>query len=120
MPPLIPRKVIVRAYHHANELGVGLTIDSQFKDKDFQELANEIQSKPHGQAILISWHHGEIPSLMRSLGANPAAVIPKAKWPEDVFGWLIELRYDADGRLVETRRINEKLMPDDANKHSEK
>ena len=101
-------------------LALGLTIDSRFKDKDFQELANEIQSKPHGQAILISWHHGEIPSLMRSLGANPAAVIPKSKWPEDVFGWLIELRYDDTGRLVETRRINEKLMPDDSNKHSEK
>ena len=57
---------------------------------------------------------------MRSLGANPAAVIPKAKWPEDVFGWLIELRYDADGRLIETRRIKEKLIPDDSNKHSEK
>ncbi|HTX21043.1 MAG TPA: hypothetical protein VMD27_04150 [Candidatus Aquilonibacter sp.] len=95
-----------------------LAIDSRFKDKDFQDLADEILSKSHGKAILISWHHEEIPGLLRALGADPAQVIPKAKWPEDVFGWLIELRYDADGRLIETKRINENLMPDDSNKHS--
>ena len=33
-----------------------------------------------------------------------------------VFGWVIELRYDANGRLAETRRINENLLPDDSDK----
>ena len=99
---------------------LGLAINSRFKEKDFQGLANELHSKPHGRAILIAWHHGEIPSLLRALGADPAAVIPKSKWPEDVFGWVIELRYDADGHLTEATRINEKLMPDDFNRHSEK
>ena len=99
---------------------LGLAIDSRFKDKNFQELAAEIQSKPHGKTILISWHHGEIPSLLRALGTDAETVIPKAKWPEDVFGWVIELRYDADGQLAETRRINEKLLADDLNRHAEK
>jgi hypothetical protein len=99
---------------------LGLAVDSRFKDKDFQGLANEIRSRPHGQAILIAWHHGEIPALVRALGADPETVIPKAKWPEDVFGWVIELRYDADGRLVEATRINERLMPDDFNRPAEK
>jgi hypothetical protein len=99
---------------------LGLAIDSRFKDKNFQELAAEIQSRPHGKTILISWHHEEIPALLRALGANPNQVIPNAKWPGDVFGWVIELRYDADGRLLETKRINEKLLPDDLNKHAEK
>jgi len=99
---------------------LGLAIDSRFKDKNFRELANEIQSKPHGRAILIAWHHGEIPSLLRAFGVDVETVIPKARWPEDVFGWVIELRYDADGRLVEASRINEKLLPDDLNKHAEK
>jgi hypothetical protein len=97
---------------------LGLAIDSRFKDKNFQELAAEIQSKPHGKTILISWHHGEIPELLGSLGADPNKVVPDAKWPEDVFGWLIELRYDANGQLIETKRINENLLPDDSNKHS--
>jgi broad specificity phosphatase PhoE len=97
---------------------LGLAVDSRFKDKDFQKLANEIRARSHGQAILIAWHHGEIPALVRALGADPETVIPKAKWPDDVFGWAIELRYDADGRLVETKRINENLLPDDASGHS--
>jgi hypothetical protein len=98
---------------------LGLAVDSRFKDKDFQELANELRFKPHGQAILIAWHHGEIPALVRALGADPETVIPNAKWPEDIFGWVIELRYNAAGRLVEARRINENLMPDDSNRLSE-
>jgi hypothetical protein len=97
---------------------LGIAIDSRFKDKNFQELAAEIQSKPHGKTILISWHHEEIPSLLGALGADATQVIPKAKWPEDVFGWLIELRFDENGQLIETKRINENLLPDDSNKHT--
>jgi broad specificity phosphatase PhoE len=91
-----------------------LAIDSRFKDKNVQELADEIQSQPHGKAILIVWHHEKIPALLRALGADPNQVIPVAKWPEDVFGWLIQLRYDQNGQLIEAKRINEKLMPDDS------
>jgi hypothetical protein len=98
----------------------GLAIDSRFKDQEVQGLANEIRFKPHGQAILVAWHHGEIPALLRALNTDPGQAIPKTKWPEDVFGWVIKLRYDADGRLVETKRINEKLRPDDLNRHAEK
>jgi hypothetical protein len=95
---------------------LGLAIDNRFSDKDFQKLADEIRSKPHGRVILIAWHHGEIPQLVQALGADANKLIPDAKWPTDVFGWLIELRYDAAGHLVENRCINEKLMPDDDNK----
>jgi hypothetical protein len=97
---------------------LGIAIDSRFKDKNFQELAAEIQSKPHGKTILISWHHEEIPALLGALGADATQVIPKAKWPEDVFGWLIELRFDENGQLIGTKRINENLLPDDSNKHT--
>jgi broad specificity phosphatase PhoE len=97
-----------------------LPIDSRFKDKDVDGLAGEIRNKCSGQNVLIVWHHGEIPSLLRALGANAQGVIPGGKWPADVYGWLIELRYDAKGQLVKTRRINEKLMPDDSSKHSDK
>jgi hypothetical protein len=93
---------------------LGLAIDSRIKARNFQELANEIESRPHGTGILIAWHHEEIPALLQALGADPSQVIPDSKWPGDVFGWLIELRYDANGQLVEIKRINEKLMPDDS------
>ncbi len=93
---------------------LGLDINSRFKARDFQELADEIKSQPHGQAMLIAWHHNKIPSLLRALGADPDQVIPNGKWPEDVFSWLIQLRYDSDGHLMEAKRIIEKLMPDDS------
>lgn len=97
---------------------LGLPIDSRFKDKNYQKLADELRARPHGKVILIAWHHGEIPNLIEALGVDPGKVIPNDKWPGDVFGWLIELRYDADGRLFDAKRINENLMPDDSNKHS--
>jgi hypothetical protein len=93
---------------------LGLAIDTRFKDKDFQKLADEIQAKPHGTGILIAWHHGEIPALLRALGADAGQVIPNPKWPDEVFGWVIELRYDAEGSLMDVKRINEHLLPDDA------
>jgi len=93
---------------------LGRTIDSRFKDKEFERLAAEIRARPHGRHILICWHHGEIPQLLRALGADADSLIPKAKWPEQVFGWVIQLRYDDNGRLVDARRINENLLPDDS------
>ena len=95
---------------------LGLTIDSWFKDENYQGLVNELRSKPHGEGILIAWHHKKIPDLLQSLGADPKQVIPRAKWPEDVYDWLIQLRYDENGHLIEARRIEEKLMPDDLSK----
>jgi broad specificity phosphatase PhoE len=88
---------------------LGLAIDSQFKDKQFLELAREIRSRPHGKNILICWHHGEIPQLLGALGADPEQLIPHAKWPGDVFDWVIQLRFDENGRLLESKRINENL-----------
>jgi hypothetical protein len=86
---------------------LGLPINTPFGDMQFKELADEIRSKPHGKNILICWHHGEIPGLVQALGADADRLIPKAKWPDDIFNWVIELRYDFSGRLVAASRINQ-------------
>jgi hypothetical protein len=88
-----------------------LSIDTSFKDKAPQLLADELKSKPHGLTILVCWHHGKIPELIRDLGADPAALLPDGKWPEAEFGWVIELRYDAEGKLMgdQCRRIDEHI-----------
>jgi len=83
---------------------LGLAIDSRYADDQFQKLADEIRAKPHGKHMLICWHHGEIPPLVQALGADPGQVIPDANWPETVYNWVIQLRYDADGRLLEAKR----------------
>jgi broad specificity phosphatase PhoE len=97
---------------------LGLTVDSRFDNKQFLKLVDEIQSRPHGTNILICWHHGTIPQLLSALGADPKGLLPDGKWPDDVFGWLIELRYDENGHLFESKRINEDSSSDDSGKHA--
>jgi hypothetical protein len=88
-------------------------LDTRFKDKEAEALADELKSKPHGHAILVCWHHGKIPELIRALGADPGALLPDGKWPEAEFSWVIELRYDGEGKLLpeQCKRIEEHLMP---------
>ena len=90
-----------------------LTPDNRFANKDVAKLTTELRAQAHGRELLICWHHGEIPLLLSGLGANPESILPHGKWPDEVFGWLIELRYDAAGRLQDSRLIHENLMPDD-------
>lgn len=89
-----------------------LPLNTSFKDKTPELLADELKSSPHGKGILICWHHGKIPELIRGLGADPAALLPGGKWPIGEFAWVIELRYDGEGRLLpaQCRRIEEQIM----------
>jgi hypothetical protein len=93
-----------------------LPIDSRYSDDEFAALAASLQSHPSGKTILICWHHGEIPTLLQALGANPDVLLPNGKWPGSVFDWVIELRYDGNARLIprKARRVSEHLMPGDA------
>jgi hypothetical protein len=93
-----------------------LRIDARFSSNRSAELAAALRATEQGKRILISWHHTDIPDLLRALGANPDSILPHGKWPDAVFGWVILLSYDQDGRLIpaSTRRINEHLMPGDA------
>ena len=85
---------------------LGLPIDSRFKAKQVHELADALQALPSGSQILICWHHEEIPPLLRALGADPEKIIPGGRWPGKVYSWLIQLRYDEQGQLLDARRIN--------------
>jgi hypothetical protein len=87
----------------------GLTIDSRFNDNQYPALAREILSRPRGTNILICWHHGKIPQLLSALGADPKKLLPGGKWPDNEFDWLVQLRYDANGHLFESRRLSENL-----------
>lgn len=83
----------------------GLVIDSRFKNKQFMELVDEINKLPPNSNILISWHHGKIRRILNALGADAKALLPDGRWPDDEFGWVIQLRYDENGRLFESKRI---------------
>lgn len=92
---------------------LGMPIDQRFNAKEYQKLADDLRAKPHGQHILICWHHGDIPQLTQALGADPKQLFADTRWPDDVFCWVIQLRYDADGKLIDAKRVNEDLMPGD-------
>lgn len=88
---------------------IGLPIDTDYKDGDYAKLADTLKSTDHGRSILVCWHQGNIPGLVRALGADPDAVLPDGNWPNDEYDWVIQLRYDAQGRLKTARRIEENL-----------
>ena len=93
---------------------LGLPIDSRFTDNDYAELANLLRSTAQGSNILICWHHGNIPRLLEALGADTTKLLPKGKWPESVFDWVMQLRYDENGQLSDSTRIIENFAPDAA------
>jgi hypothetical protein len=75
---------------------LNVPINSQYKDTDFQSLANHLleDAKYVGNVVLICWHHGRIPQLTGALGAVP----PSNPWPGAVFDRLWVLDYAAGAR----------------------
>lgn len=100
---------------------LGLSIDDKHPDKDYAKVADDLltHAKYDGSNVLVCWHHGEILELAAALGASastlPASANWPARWPGDVFGWVLQLRYDAGGNLIpaQTLCLSEQLMYDD-------
>ena len=93
-----------------------LKIDTRFGNYQSDELAADLRANQRGKVILISWRHGNIPALLRALGAKPEELLPRGKWPNAVYDWVLLLSFDQNGRLIpaSTRRISEHLMPGDS------
>ncbi|CAN5517554.1 hypothetical protein BH09VER1_BH09VER1_51240 [soil metagenome] len=90
-----------------------LPLDTSCRDKDFGTLAALLQSGPPHRVILICWHHGTIPDLVYALGGDPN-IFPTGKWPGRSYGGMVVMRYDAQGKLIKARFLNEHLMPGDS------
>jgi len=73
---------------------LGMKVQHDMGDDDFQELVNEIFSNPayHGTTVVVCWHHGKLPAIAAMLGA-PAGSYPDP-WPEDAYNIILDLRYD--------------------------
>jgi hypothetical protein len=72
---------------------LGMEVDNTFADQDYGALAQSLFSAPRyaGQHILICWHHGNIPSLARSLFAKPGDY--PNPWDPLVFNLILQLDY---------------------------
>ena len=93
-----------------------LPIDSSIGNKQSTDLAAELRANHQGKVILICWHHGQIPALLRALGAAPETLLPNGKWPKNVYDWVIMASFDENGRLIpeSTKRISEHLLQGDS------
>ena len=89
-----------------------LPIDQRFADKDVKALVKALSGESHGKSILIAWHHGELGKLIKAFGADPKALMPKGKWPDDVFDWVVVLRFDHAGQLIpDSPHIMQEKLP---------
>ncbi len=84
-------------------------IDTRFGNYDIDFLVHSLRTEPHGKHILIAWHHGKMPDLMEALGVNRGSVLPNGKWPDNVFDWVIEIKYDKNGKVAKAQRFQEQL-----------
>ncbi len=93
---------------------LGLPIEQNWADDQVDALAKSLREQNEAPVLLIAWHHGHIDKLVDALGGDAKALIGK-HWPEDVYNWLIVLRFDHHGRVVESRseRVQEHLLPGD-------
>jgi len=93
-----------------------LPIDNRFANKEPADLAAELRANYQGKVILVCWHHGQIPDVLRALGGDPATLLPNGKWPRDVYDWIIVVSFDENGRVISgsTKRINEHLLQGDS------
>jgi hypothetical protein len=74
----------------ADKLGVDVRTD--YADRDIKKMVKDLRKKEfEGKTILMCWHHGMIPKLIRELGHEP----PYEPWPEELYDRIISI--DKDG-----------------------
>ncbi len=87
-----------------------LPIDNTYMSEDYAALARSLLSgKYAGKVVLIAWHHGVLPALVTSLGAQP----PYDKWPDTQFDRIWRIDYDKDGKAT-LKDLPHNLLPGDS------
>ena len=92
-----------------------LPLETPYADNEVDKLVKSLRKNNQAQTVLIAWHHGHIDKLIEAFGGDGPALTGVKKWPESVYDWLIVLRFDDQGQLVESRsqKVQEHLLPGD-------
>jgi phosphohistidine phosphatase SixA len=102
---------------------LGLPLNTEYHNKEgkngIQGLSDEIFSGKQyaGKTVLVCWHHGTIPDLVKALLARaPNAAKEKRKvpkrWRDEVFDAVWLLTFEKDGKATFTVRP-QRLLPGD-------
>jgi len=81
-------------------LETGMDISQPCPDHAVGQLVDWLKAQPAHETTLISWHHTKMAKLLAALGADPKAILPHGRWPDDVFDWVVALKFDAQGKLI--------------------
>lgn len=92
-----------------------LPIEQPFSNNEVDKLVKSLRKDNQAPTLLIAWHHGRIDQLIAAFGADGPGMTGQKKWPENVYDWLIVLRFDHQGQVIESRsqKIQEQLLPGD-------
>lgn len=92
-----------------------LALETPYSDDQVGKLVKSLRKSNQAPTVLIAWHHGHIDKLIEAFGGDGQALTGMKKWPENVYDWLIVLRFDEQGQLVESRsqKVQEHLLPGD-------
>jgi len=95
---------------------LSLPIEQPFADDQVDELVKSLRKQNQAPIVLIAWHHGHIGKLIDAFGGNVKDLLGTKSWPEDVYNWLVVLRFDDHGKLIESHseRVQEHLLPGDS------
>jgi len=103
-------------------INIGLTVKSKWADDEYSELAKRLLSKKKywDKTIVISWHHGKIPALIKALGgditvAPMISIEGKWEWEANVFDRIIHLEFtsakkEKNSPVVKTTSIPQRLL----------
>jgi hypothetical protein len=71
---------------------LGIPLNATFSDQDYGALAKLLLGDPFdGKTILVCWHHGNIPGLLRGLGAAPGSY--PNPWDFTVFNLILTVNF---------------------------
>ena len=84
---------------------IGVGIDATISDNDYGVLAKELVKKDKyaGKLVVVCWHHGNIPPMMRYLGATKHT-FPNP-WDHQVFNLILQT--EIDGGAVSVKQVTE-------------
>jgi hypothetical protein len=92
-----------------------LPLEQPFADKEYGKLVDSLRQTNQAGVVLIAWHHGHIDDLIDAFGGDSQKLLGHTIWPENVYNWVVVLRFDQSGQLIplRSRRVQEHLLPGD-------